>query len=94
MFDTSLVEKEQSVKVAAITADQIPKQSRKKMDKVSFDETLAVYKHLNEKALTADKELKFDDVVSDCTQYGRIQFWDEKYLNDQGWILAPSSSVL
>lgn len=26
---------------------------------------------------------EFDDVISDHAQYGRIQFWDERYLKDQ-----------
>lgn len=36
------------------------------------------------KLLVAPKkgEQEFDDVISDYAQYGRIQFWDERYLND------------
>jgi len=27
-------------------------------------------------------EGEFDDVISDFAQYGRLQFWEERYLND------------
>lgn len=28
-------------------------------------------------------EQEFDDVLSDFAQYGRIQFWDDRYMRDQ-----------
>ena len=28
-------------------------------------------------------EQEFDDVISDFAQYGRIQFWDDRYMRDQ-----------
>lgn len=59
----------------------------KKMTKVSVDDSNPTYsKNLNEKSLAAPGRghEEFDDIVSDNAQYGRVQFWDERYLNDQG----------
>lgn len=28
-------------------------------------------------------EQEFDDVLSDFAQYGRVQFWDDRYMREQ-----------